>query len=154
MAYCSYNDILDIIPETELVNLTVDEPDENSKVDMDRFSTVANYADELINGYLRAKYSLPLLLIPDLIKKIAADIVAYRLYIRRPQDMPEHIKENFKEAKSDLANIQKGNITLDTPNEHPDTPFKKPDSAFLLNKTPKDKIFNNTFFQGYRGFGC
>lgn len=154
MPYCNVEEILNIIPGDELINLTVDNPSNESVVDITRFNEVANYADELINGYLRAKYHLPLDLIPELIVKLSADIVAYRLHLRRPQDIPEHIRENYKMANRTLGEIQKGNIILDTPTEHPDKQIQKPKGSFLTNKTTENKIFNESYFNKFRGYEC
>ncbi|MDD3236812.1 MAG: DUF1320 domain-containing protein [Candidatus Gastranaerophilales bacterium] len=147
--YCSISEIENIIPEDELINLTVDDPSNESVVNVQRFNDVSVYADELINGYLRARYTLPLKCVPALISKLAADIVAYRLHLRRPQDIPEHISENHKLAIRTLQELQKGNIILDLPVENPDMqPIK---SSYLTNKNNNSRIFNDSYFNQYRG---
>ena len=154
MSYCSVNEIKTIVPEDELINLTVDNPDEDSTVDVAMFEDISKYADELINGYLRSRYTLPLSLVPDLIKKLASDIVAYRLYLRRPQDIPEHIKENYKMAVRTLSEIQKGTFILDMPQEHPDQEVQKPKPSFLTNKNSNSRYFNDSYFNKFRGERC
>lgn len=154
MPYCDTDEILNIIPMEELINLTVDEPEPDSIVDIERFNKVAQYADEVINGYLRARYTLPLKHVPALVKKLASDIAAYRLYFRRPLDMPEHIKENHKLAIKLLGDIQKGMLLLDMPQEYPDSDIEKPKPSYRSNKDRKTKLFNDDFFNCYRGLKC
>lgn len=150
--YCTVDEIKNIIPESELINLTVDEPDENSVIDEQRFNDVSAWADDFINGYIRAKYRLPLVFVPTLVTKLSSDIVAYRLYMRRPQDMPEHIKNNYKFALDTLSQIQKGIIILDLPSEHPDEEIQKPQPSYLSNKNNRSIYFDDRAFSAFRGF--
>lgn len=143
MAYCTKDDILNIISERELFNLTVDNPTEDSVVDEVQVSGAIDYADNCINGFLRGKYKLPLEVIPDFISKLCADIAVYRLYGRRPQSMPDHIKENYKMSLDLLNKIQKGAFLLDTAQEHIEGNMQTPKPTFLTNKTKENRIFNN-----------
>lgn len=141
MAYCSESDILNIIPEQELINLTNDDvTDTNPSINEVQLNAAIAFAENLINGFLRGKYQLPLKNVPEFISKTAADIAVYRLYLRRPQDLPDHIKENYKMAVSLLDKIQKGQFILDTPAENSNNAPLKP--TFKCNKTRQNKIFN------------
>lgn len=151
MGYCTLKDIISVIPERELINLTVDEPDENSVIDESIFDECTEVADSLINGYLRARYKLPLTVVPSFLRTIAIDITAYRLYMRRPRAIPEHIKDNYKDAISKLNDLKKGNIMLETPEEMPDGQMPAGKSAFRVNKTAKDRIFNDGLMNRFRG---
>lgn len=151
MAYCTLTDILTVIPEQELINLTVDEPGEDDVVNEAIFEECAAAADSLINGYLRARYTLPLSVVPAFLKTIGTDITAYRLYLRRPCNIPEQIKFNYETALKQLLALKKGDILLETPNESPDgqMPAQKP--AFRVNKTANDRIFTDRMFNSFRG---
>jgi phage gp36-like protein len=149
MTYCTLKEIISVIPKAELINLTVDEPDYDSVIDEDVFTACAITADSLINGYVRARYELPLKSIPQFLKAIATDITAYRLYMRRPQTMPEHIKDNYDTAIKQLLALKKGDILLETPQENDEMPDKK--TAFRTNKTAQDKIFHEGRMRYYRG---
>lgn len=137
MAYCSVEDIKSIIPEQQLVRLTVDNPDIESEIDTAVFEKCTEFSDSLIDGYVRARYTLPLKYVPEFLKQLSKDITAYRLYLRRPQEIPEHIKENYKNAIELLKDIKKGDIELETPAEMPDdSEMSKPKGAYL-HKTSK-----------------
>lgn len=150
--YCTLKDIKNIIPESELINLTVDEPTNESIVDEQRFDDVSSLADEVINSYIRAKYKLPLKFVPGQIQTLAADITAYRLYSRRPETMPEHIEKNYKIALDTLLQIQKGIIILDLPDEHPDEDIQKPQPSYLSNKGNRSVYFDDRAFSAFRGY--
>lgn len=143
MAYCTLTDIANIIPEKELINLTNDNPSQNSLVDEKRFKAVSEDADSLINGYLRARYTLPLKDIPRTIVQIATDVCAYRLYLRRPQKIPDHITNNYNRALTLLSDIQKGKFLLETSSEVPEASIQNTGGAYRINKTRKDKVFND-----------
>jgi phage gp36-like protein len=148
MTYCTLNDVESVVPMQELVNLTVDEPSADSTVDTDILNECIESAGSIIDGYLRARYTLPLLSTPKFLTTIASDITAYRLYMRRPQTMPEHIKFNYETALKELLKIKKGDILLETPSENPDMP--KIQSGIKTNKTKKDRIFNDKTMRMYR----
>lgn len=149
MSYCSIDDILCVIPHRELVNLTNDKPCASSDIDVERFEAVATTVDSLIDGYLRARYKLPLKSTPKFIKQIAVDIYAYRLYCRRPHDMPEHIKENYKVAINNLQEIRKGNLLLEDVSEDPDADIPPVKSTIRINKRSQDRIFTTDVMRAY-----
>lgn len=141
--YCTLTDIVNVIPEQELINLTNDAPSVNSSVDEVRFKAVSEDADSLINGYLRARYNLPLKDVPRTITQIAIDICAYRLYLRRPNKIPDHITNNYNKAFTLLTDIQKGKYLLETADEMPETSIQNTGGAYRINKSRKDKVFND-----------
>lgn len=148
MPYCSIEQIKSVIPEVQLVRLTVDVPESSSVIDTTIYDQCAEFADSLIDGYVRAKYTLPLKYIPEFLVQIAKDITAYRLYLRRPQELPEHIKENYKAAIELLKDIQKGDILLESPQELPeDAELSKPSPAYLYN-SPK-RMFTDSVLRKF-----
>lgn len=193
--YCTLDDILNIISEKELINLTndwhrippsctTDTPDtEETKVssgtgaeagalsagqklisgtgggcpepvrhvEEDRFEAVSAEADSLINGYLRARYKLPLSSTPTLIRTVAVDICAYRLYSRRSQKIPDHIVNNYNNAISTLKEIQKGNILLEVAGEDDEIEMPPLKTGFRCSKTARDRIFTDKMMRQYRG---
>ena len=150
MSYCNIEDVKNIVPEPELINLTNDEITQDSKINTDVLNLVIQHADDLINGFLRTRYKLPLSFTPPIVQTLSADISAYRVYIRRPSDVPEHIVKNYEKALSLLDKIQSGKILLDLPSEHPDEEIQRPALAFRTNKTEKDRIFNDNFLRSFR----
>lgn len=151
MTYCELPDLLSIIPEKELKNLTNDSPSTADSINEYTMGVCMTFADELINAYVRSKYSLPFSYVPLLIKQLAADITAYRVYSRRPKDIPEHIKNNYDKALDILAKIQSGDIVLDLSSEHPDEEgVQDADNAYITNKRIQDKRFPDKMWGMFR----
>lgn len=111
MTYCSTSDIQAVIPNDDLIQLTNDSGGET--VDITQITSAISYVDNIIDGYLRGRYSLPLTTVPDELKYLAIDFVVYRLYSRRMQtDVPESIFKKYTEVVKTLQNIQKGTFNL------------------------------------------
>jgi len=135
--YCSLNDIQAIVPEDDLVELT-DDATPPTFINEDVIDRAITDAGELIDGYLRGRYTLPLSPVPGLINTLAADITIYRLYARRIRlTPPEIVTERYKEAQKILGKIQSGNVSLGSENTGGDvTPvtggpqFSAPDRVF------------------------
>ena len=151
MGYCLLTDITNVISQRELVNLTNDSPSVSSEVDASRFEAVSQDTDSLINGYLRARYRLPLKSVPNFIKQIATDICAYRLYLRRPQNIPDHIKDNYDNALKRLLDIQKGNLLLESVAEDENLNVPQISSGIRTNKTKNDRMFSEKIMRTFRG---
>lgn len=149
MAYSTLDDLKNIIAEEELINLTNDKFPA-TQINLEIISSSIEYADEFINSYLRNKYTLPLGMIPKIIENLSTDIAAYRLYVRRPRKLPDHIVENYNEAKKILANLKKGEMILDMPSEHPEDNSIKPVQMVVTNKTSSSRIFNDRTWDSFR----
>lgn len=93
--YCTIEDLINRVTEKTLVNLTNDVLPANS-VKKEIAEENITIADDLINSSLRNKYILPLKSVPNLVKQLSADIAIYRLYCRRPQNVPENYKKNYE----------------------------------------------------------
>jgi phage gp36-like protein len=144
MAYCTLEDLGKIMPEQDLIELTDDDVPAAVIVTANVDKAIAD-AGELIDGYLRARYSLPLTPAPGLINTLACDIAVYRLYARRVKlTPPEGVSERYKNALKLLDLIQKGAISLGdggTP-----TPEASGDSVSV---TAADRIFTRDTMEGY-----
>lgn len=109
MPYCTLSDIE--APQDDLVELTDDAG--IGVIDETVVDRAIAKAGELIDGYLRGRYTLPLDPVSGLVTTLAADIALYRLYARRPRlTVPESLADRYKNALKVLDNIQKGAITL------------------------------------------
>lgn len=138
MAYCALADIEKLIPASSLIQLTKDaEP--YDAVDTDKVDAAIGDAGDLIDGYLRSRYELPLSPVPALLGKLAVDMAVYNLYSRRPeQEMPETVKDRYRDALKLLAAIQEGKISLGT--EAGSTPEP---GQYKTNKTSESKVFTD-----------
>jgi phage gp36-like protein len=111
MGYCSASDITAVIANDDLVQLTNDLGGDT--VDNAKITDAISYVDNLIDGYIRGRYDLPLASIPDELKYLAIDLVVYRLYSRRMYtNPPESITERKNDAMKQLKDIQAGRFNL------------------------------------------
>ena len=101
------------IPEDDLIQLTDD--NEIGAVDSDVVDGVISQQDELINGYLRGRYDVPLDPVPGLVASLAIDLCAYAFYCRRAHiEIPEPIEKSYNNALKLLREIQSGTVLLGT----------------------------------------
>ncbi len=115
MSYCTLSDIQNTrIPEETLVQLTDDAG--VGVVDQDVVTEAIAEADDLIDGYLRGRYQLPLTSVPKVLSGISASIAAFKLYGRRPEfDTPELVIKAHDAALKTLDQIRKGAVRLGLP---------------------------------------
>ena len=149
MAYTNLDNLISLIPRQELINLTNDTAPA-TEVCEEKIISAMKYADEVINSYLRNKYVLPLSFVPDLIVQLATDITAHRLYSRRPRKLPEHIKDSYDVAINMLKNLQKEQMILDLPQEHPNETVTPPAKMVVTNATGNTRIFNDNVMSRFR----
>jgi phage gp36-like protein len=113
MPYCTTSDITKRIPEETLIQLTDD--DDLGVIGQDVVDGAIADSDELIDGYLRGRYVLPLSPEPGIIKAISVNLTVYDLYGRRPAfAVPDDVKERHKVQIKVLEQIQTGRISLGT----------------------------------------
>lgn len=137
MAYCTLDDIKKAIPEVNIIQLTDDE--NLGTVNQARVDDAIAYADQMIDGYLRGRYSLPLSPVPGLINKLSVDLAIFHLYSRRLElEMPQVMMERYKNAVKVLEQVQKGLITLGI--EAVDT---GPGQGYYKTNNSLSKIFKN-----------
>lgn len=112
MGYCASDDIAASISLVKTVQLT---DDEGLKViNSARVNAAIAAADEIINGYMRGRYTVPLSPAPGLICGISVDITVFKLYERRfATEMPDSIQKRYDNAIKLLREIQAGTVVLD-----------------------------------------
>jgi phage gp36-like protein len=80
MAYCTQDDLLKLLPEAELAQLTAESGD---VPDAGVVSEAIAKADAEIDAYLAVRYQLPLAETPPRVKALSGDLSIYHLYSRR-----------------------------------------------------------------------
>lgn len=110
MPYCTLTDILKLLPEETVVQLTDDEG--TGAVHQTRVDEAIAQADAEIDSYCGARYSVPFSPAPDIVRKCSVDIAVYNLYSRRTEEIPEARSERYKNAIRQLEGIARGVITL------------------------------------------
>ncbi|MCX5785670.1 MAG: DUF1320 domain-containing protein [Elusimicrobia bacterium] len=137
MDYCAAEDLTERLSNDELIQLT---DDANTGVaNQDIIAKAISAAQDTINGYLRGRYTVPLVSVPGIIKNLALDLTAYKLFKRRNQQFDIGARElMYKQAISQLKDIQVGIIQLETS----DRAALPPASLMKTNKRPSDRIFS------------
>ena len=140
MSYCTLEDLKTTVPEEKLIELS-DDSIPPVAIDEDVVDEKIADADDLIDGYLRGRYTLPLSVTPRTIKNLSVDIAVYNLYTRRPErGIPEEISRKYEVALKLLSDIKKDNFSLDAEREGPSDPGYG--SGYCrVNKTEEDRIF-------------
>jgi phage gp36-like protein len=109
--YCSQTDIETYIPPATLIELTDD--DSTGEVNTTIVESVISDASEMVDGYLRGLYEVPVQTVPKLVKTITVDLCVHALYGRRlTEKMPESLTSRYKNALSLLKQIKLGEVML------------------------------------------
>jgi phage gp36-like protein len=111
-----YHELADLeasgVSEAQLVQLTNDD-DDATTVDATRYEACRAEADAEVDGYIGARYALPLATNPIIIKRLSTDITVFRLFRRRFQSgVPPQVQSDYERACKLLADIAKGTVTL------------------------------------------
>lgn len=136
MGYCVITD-LDGISAQRLIELTDD--NDTGAVDEDIVNGKIEKATNLINGYAKPRYTIPIDPVPGLIKDLCAEITIYLLFCRR-ESVPEEWSLIYKSAIGKLKDISAGRISLGS-NEVQESEVE------FTNKTVDDRIFKDP--EGY-----
>lgn len=111
-SYLVERDVISSLTKQTLVELT-NEDYSATEIDNSVIETVIKSQSEMVDGYLRGRYDVPLPEAPTMIKDITLDLVKYALYKRRPESkMPETIESDRKFAIKQLEDIRDSKIHL------------------------------------------
>lgn len=113
MRYCTLDDLLLAIPEQTLVQLASDEPDAVSP-DSQIIERAVSQSEETIDSYLRGHYTLPLSVVPPVLRDLTVALVRHWLYLRRPfgNDFPKAVTDSYEASLKTLSEIRDGKRPL------------------------------------------
>lgn len=109
MAYCTEDDLLPMIPQGELAELTAESgevPDHAVTAE-----AIAKAGGE-IDAYLGVRYALPLTANPPLLKSLAVDLAIYHLYSRRSV-APQVRRQKYEAAVAFLKQVAAGQAAVE-----------------------------------------
>lgn len=109
MAYCIQDDLLLMIPEEELAELTADMGGGPDPMVVEE--AIAK-ADGEIDSYLGLRYQLPLMGIPDQVRSLSVEMALYHLYSRRSV-MPQVRGQKYDAAVAFLKEVAAGQARVD-----------------------------------------
>ena len=117
--YCTIDNVTDKMTKELVAQLSNDETAKT--IDFDVVNVYIDSATDIINGYLRGRYNLPLSGTHTLLKDIAVEIVRFNLIGRR--DTPNDFeKKLYDDAITTLKDIARGVIQLDDGGSNTDKP--------------------------------
>lgn len=134
--YCTLQQIID-----ELTTAVATELSSDGTTLVMNTTLISNYIDsasDLIDGYLRNRYTLPLANASKILQNICQSIVRYELAERRGNKVYEVEDKAYNRAIQQLTDIQQGKITLDETN----TP-----AYFVVSS--RDAVFTDTMLENY-----
>lgn len=109
MTYATQQDLIDRFGELELVQRTDRENIPPTTIDDVVVAKALADADAEINGYIAARYALPLTLVPASLVKRASDMARYFLH---GEAASEAIRTAYEDAVKWLTNVSKGVVQL------------------------------------------
>lgn len=123
MYYINAENMLKAMSKPELVQLTNDEP-RATEPDMTVVDEAIRYASDLVDGYLRGRYPLPLKSVPTVLPPLCINIARHFLHSRRINraDFPKPLETAYNTTIKTLESIRDGKIhigiaTLDKPSQ-------------------------------------
>lgn len=143
MAYSTLTDITKLIPEESVRQLTDDEG--LGEVNQARVAEAIAQADAEIDSYCCGRYTVPFASVPDVVRKLSADIAIYNLYSRKVEEIPSARAERYKGAIRLLDGIARGLIGLGVA----PAPAAAADGGTECNQTMDDRVFTKEKLEGY-----
>lgn len=107
MPYATQDDLTTRYGADELVQLTDDTG--TGEADAVKVAAALADADEAVNGYVAARYAVPLVPVPMLVRRWACDLARYFLHTAA---VPELVEKNYLAAIKGLEAVAKGTINL------------------------------------------
>ena len=108
MSYCTQDDLLKLVPELELAQITAEAGD---VPDAAVVAEAIAQAGAEIDSYLAVRYQLPLAETPARVKSLAVDLALYHLYSRRSV-APEVRRQKYDDAVAFLKLVGAGKAEI------------------------------------------
>lgn len=114
MTYASLSDLIDRAGDDEIRQIA--DRDRDGVPDAAVIEAALADADNLINGYVAAKYATPLPSVPALVRTWAVSIARYVLH---RNGAPEHVDRDYKDAVTALKDVAWGAVALPVAQDDP-----------------------------------
>ncbi|MEO1750719.1 DUF1320 domain-containing protein [Thiofaba sp. EF100] len=145
MAYATAAELATRYGADRLVHLT--DRDGDGIGDDPMIAQALSDAEAEIDGYLAARYRLPLPTVPALLARIACDIAIYRLLSLRSMGDIEDARRRYEDARRLLEAIGKGAVSLGLPADLP--PASQPALSLAAAKSGPASVFGHDQMVGY-----
>ncbi len=147
MSYTADADLLALMPERTLLQLSADDP-LAGEPDWAVVAEARAYADAQIDARLRQRYALPLASVPRELKDWALALARRWLYERRPDgpDLPAGVREAAQEALRALDAVRDGKMSLAVASVGGETPVSE---GARLQVAAPDRLFTADLLSRY-----
>jgi phage gp36-like protein len=108
MAYCSEDDLLKMLPQADLADLTAESGEAPDSLII---AEAISKAGAEIDSYLGVRYVVPLAAPPDQVTALAVDLAIYHLYSRRSL-VPPVWQQRYEAAVAFLKQAAAGQIVI------------------------------------------
>jgi phage gp36-like protein len=109
MSYSTQSDLAKLLSPAQLIQLTDDNAD--GAADADPITEAIAQADAEIDGYLGARYPVPVSPVPDLLRTLSVAIATWKLYSRRSL-LNDMRRTGYVDAIDTLKRLAAGTMVL------------------------------------------
>lgn len=81
----------------------------DGEIDPEVIAEALTHADNIVDGYVAAKYKLPFAVVPDLVRTWAISIARHKLHFQGP---PDYVVDDYKDAIAALKDVARGALVL------------------------------------------
>lgn len=141
MAYSTQDDILEQLPEADLIGLTDDAG--IGEIDDGVVTRAIADADAMIDAYCQDQYEIPLSPVPAMVRRISVDLAIYNLLCRRDRGVSEVRANRQKEVVRFLEKVAAGGILLGATTPAPEN------TGNSVEVSANDRIFTRTTMEGF-----
>ncbi|HKJ94852.1 MAG TPA: DUF1320 domain-containing protein [Gammaproteobacteria bacterium] len=139
--YATQQDLVDRFGSDELIQLT--DRSSSGTIDATVVDQALSDASDEMDGYIGARYELPLPSTPNTLVRVCADIARYRLY---DIQAPEAVAQRYKDAVAFLKAVSTGAVALGLPTA------SQPSSAGAPQKSAPSPVFGGGRIDDYQGW--
>lgn len=118
MGYATVDDLISRFGERELIQLTDRSTPPADQVDTTVAQPALDAAVAIVDGYVGAKYALPLTSTPALLVDITCDLARYRLFAAQAPDL---VTKRYESAMTMLRGISSGSVKIDVDSIEPES---------------------------------
>lgn len=145
MSYASATELAARVGADRLIEIT--DRDANGVADDPMIARALADASAEIDGYLAARYRLPLPTVPPVLARIACDIALYRLLTLRRMGDIEDARVRYEDARRLLESISRGLVSLGLPADLPEA--QRPALSMAAAKSGPPPLFGRNGMGGY-----
>lgn len=145
--YCTRQNYLDEFGAGELLQAL--DRDRDGIEDAGVFDDMQLRAAGEIEARLALRYTLPLPLVPDNLRRIALDIVRYRIHAHLDFDAVRDIRARYQDARRDLDDLASGRAQLDLPPVPGEQPGGELKTDEILDGDSPPRLFSRATLAGF-----